>query len=317
MPFASHSHTCTCGCVILGETTGDEGRSSGRVSVLLLGYGGASLESLSAVRELYATRWPSWQVVTTVRPGIDFPPEPAEEGAGLSEVGGRRGARPCASPSPSDMAWGLAVCVAQSQKEAERVLSAQHDAILAALAGCEKLIVHLMSNNGVFLWRSLLSTRRPSIAPRLAAIVYDCAPATMAHMTPSACELAVVRTVLAATLTLRVPLQYRGGGSDKADKPRDVLSKVLATAAAAVNVAPSDAESPEEPSVATLFLTSADDNVIPEAGVRAYADAMRTSAPHRSVSVQALRGAHCMLAIEDRAAYAACLEELAAEAGFA
>jgi hypothetical protein len=62
--------------------------------------------------------------------------------------------------------------------------------------------------------------------------------------------------------------------------------------------------------VPTLCLTSPDDLVVPERGVRAYADALSKAHPGRDVRVVSLHGPHCKLVMSDRELYAEAVGQL-------
>ncbi len=77
------------------------------------------------------------------------------------------------------------------------------------------------------------------------------------------------------------------------------------------------AQAANEPPVPVLCLTSAEDTVIPEAGVRAFADVLREArAPAtRSVRVETLQGAHAKLHATQPSDFLRRVESLALEAG--
>lgn len=109
------------------------------VGVLMLGFAGSSTRILKIVMDsMYLKHYPGWRVVATTASGL-------------------------ASP--------------HGDEHSSAAFSAQMDAIVSGLSGCRKLLVHVMSNNGHGLWGSLLAHRSAQIAPRMGAIVYDCAAA--------------------------------------------------------------------------------------------------------------------------------------------
>jgi hypothetical protein len=55
----------------------------------------------------------------------------------------------------------------------------QLDRLVQGVAGCRKLLVHVMSNSGQALWASLLHRKALAIRSRVAAVVYDCACSRM------------------------------------------------------------------------------------------------------------------------------------------
>lgn len=69
---------------------------------------------------------------------------------------------------------------------AEKQLSVQLDAIIQALAGCRKVLVHVCSNNGHGLFALLLHRKRDVLRSRIAAVVYDCAASMKVNATASA-----------------------------------------------------------------------------------------------------------------------------------
>lgn len=60
-----------------------------------------------------------------------------------------------------------------SGPRAQRALNARTEEVVAALAGCERLVVHVISNNGHTLWEELMLAH-PELRARTAAMVYDC-----------------------------------------------------------------------------------------------------------------------------------------------
>jgi len=71
------------------------------VGVLILGFGGASLDALRPLAEFYGRIWPSWRVLATTRAGM-------------------------------------------SDEDAADALAAQRRAVVDGLAGCGRLLVHVL-----------------------------------------------------------------------------------------------------------------------------------------------------------------------------
>ncbi len=285
------------------EVGGAEG-----VGVLVLGYGGSSVDDLEPIERVYLSLRPSWTVVRAVRPGA--PPD---------------GGSPHTPLSAS--------------------LAAQLERIVAAVDGCASLIVHAMSNNGQMLWSSLLESHREALAGRTKAIVYDCAPSLQAHM-PA--QPAVVRSIFSACDRMGVSLAPRPAtapatGEIRPSRALERMCELVCDGAGRgevrlVGTPPIkvglDEEAQQrmlalEPAAPTLLLTSEEDAVVPADGVREYARSMRRAAPQRRVEVGVLAGQHCRLHLEAgaagtaaagaraSAAYAARLQEIIKEAGLA
>jgi hypothetical protein len=54
----------------------------------------------------------------------------------------------------------------------------------AGLEGCERVVVHSVSNNGQALWSTVLR-RLPALAARVAAFVFDCGACMQAQRSTS------------------------------------------------------------------------------------------------------------------------------------
>ena len=162
----------------MSSTTRDDSRPP-RVALLLLGFGGASLELLRPLRDLYAARWPDWIQVCAVRPGLQSSISAERTGPAV----------------PSD-----------AESAATAALTEQLEGIVAATAGCDHLLVHASSNNGFLLWQELIAQRYEAVAPRLRALVCECGPARMGDMTPAFAAQVLTRTIVAAASTLDVPI---------------------------------------------------------------------------------------------------------------
>ena len=52
---------------------------------------------------------------------------------------------------------------------------AQIEKVVQSLAGCKKILVHLMSNNGQGMWSTILHQKGNILRSRVAAVIYDCA----------------------------------------------------------------------------------------------------------------------------------------------
>ena len=124
-------------CTGSGTLVGTAGSPSADVGVLILGYAGSSVELLSPLVEVYRRLWAS-SSTTGVR-------VVATVASGLCDY-----------------------------EQAVDALDAQCDATVSALAGCESILVHAMSNNGQGLWATLLHRRGAALRDRVAAVIYDC-----------------------------------------------------------------------------------------------------------------------------------------------
>lgn len=245
------------------------GPSDAPVAVLILGYGGASMNSLSPVDKVYQRLRPSWRTV-------------------LSTITGMRSAGALA------------------------VVDAQLDQVAAAVAGCSRLVVHAMSNNGYAHWIKL-AQRSPALLERLSGCVFDCGMASGGALTAESWYHVLSKTTcgVMALADLKPPGQTLGQAAKRVDAASRATARRMA--AGALNDAFESFRTwqlAHEPPVSTLCLTSPTDPVVPMAGVEAFAAGLRAAQPSRGFELIALEAAHCQLAQQQPAAYAAAIEAL-------
>ena len=256
----------------------------GSVGVLLLGFGGASTESLLEVAAVYAERWPRWKAVMTTRVGLVSPAEGGAEG-------------------------GATAAAADSAAAVE----AQRGEVLGALSDCAHVVVHAMSNNGHGYWHELLGSgdAGKALAARVRCVIYDCAPSLAIEMPESFQEQVLLKTIAGAAFGLGVHAPPRVA---KGSMTLCLGKAVAAVPAGAVGVGPSRLILEDmirlEPRVPTLFLTSPDDVVVPEAGVRSYAAELESAHAGRHIHVASLEGGHCQLHTATRKAFIAEIDGL-------
>lgn len=274
----------------------------GATGVLLLGYGGGSLAALGAYAEVYKCRWPQWLMLTHAGPLLF-----EDEGFAFDKMS------PSEPVPPEHPSTKLAL-----------------DALVEACTHCESLIVHVMSNMGHGVWCHLLRREGTELTQRVRAMVYDCAASPLAYFTPGTSGglgpgAGIVvenshRIILATVKARGVSLMLRH-------------RKALGAAAKACAAAEERAVGPPkalglavpdeyfewqvaaDPSAPAICLTSAEDSLIREAGVRAFAGMLQKAQPSRSVRVIQLRGEHVTFHASDKAEYYAAIHALVEEAG--
>lgn len=130
------------GCSGSGTVVQTTGDTVAGVGVLLCGFAGSSLRVLGAYVAFYRKAFPDWKVVATVASGLALDPSP----------------------------------------EAKAAYERQADQVVAGLAGCQRILVHCMSNNGQGLFASLMQRKGSVLRARVAAVLYDCACARAHQM---------------------------------------------------------------------------------------------------------------------------------------
>jgi len=266
------------------------------VGVLMLGFAGSSTRILKIVMDsMYLKYYPGWRVVATTASGLATP---------------------------------------HGDEHSAAAFSAQMDAIVSGLSGCRKLLVHVMSNNGHGLWGSLLAHRSAQIAPRMGAIVYDCAAARRdakpdPEDTPGQAyggwAHVLVATIWMQVMALQILVRAAGTGSDTEPLAMAASSDVLR---AAVTTAAEELETSYlthgnsgqgssfwadtlalgekglnvysfvqevEPTVPALLLSSDADTIIPLKQVEDWQTFLLQRCPARQVDLLKLTGTHCML----------------------
>ena len=265
----------------------------GTQAVLLLGFGGSSLASLAAFERIYERRYPTWLRIIHAGPL-------------LLEADSRHDLK------PPDLLDGVVL------PESAAAL----DRCLAAVQECERLLVHVQSNQGHMVWSHLLRRHPQMLRARVRGVVYDCAAAEQPFFTPSMGPDIQTKSVLATLKGFGVGLPpgtstaiEAGAVAEGAAAERSVeqAAKVLSMLAAPPEVFAFQRET--EPPVPALCLTSEIDSVIKADGVREFARRLTQAQPARSVRVEVLRGEHVMQVYVDTAKYEAAIVALVADAG--
>ncbi len=259
---------------------------AGSVGVLLIGFGGSSLGSMAAYEKLYASLRPAWAVFTHAGPLLV-----------RAAAGG-------------DI-WG------EGTTE-EPPSAAALDAVLSGAYACERLIVHLQSNQAHIIWCHLLRREGAGLAARVAAMVYDCSAASGAHVTAQMWPSIAAKTLGAALRAYDVAppasaaLLVEAATAHARQTPERECERVLAAPDATFEY-----QVRHDPPSPALLLSSSEDTVVPLAGVRHFADMLRRAQPKRSVRLVELAGAHVQLLAREPSGYRAALEALLSEAGLA
>ena len=265
------------------------------VGVLILGPTGGSVSALASWESFYAKQHPDWRIVRSV--GVGVSPNVYKAASPVWDVATRR--------------------------------------IIDALAGCERILVHNCSNGGhAFYVRSVLELGADSLRERVAGVIYDCAPCFATDFTDEHLYEILMKTVAAGiaaagTEAKRGPRAgpHAGSGFEATKARMDAAAKAI------VNPPPPNAEGvakakcvqdteigctpivtsdyANSPPVASLFLTSDEDMVLPRVGVENFARALKGAQPSRPITVEVLKGKHCELLFSDSAAYTAAIEKIA------
>lgn len=222
----------------------------GTIAVLMLGYGGSSLASLESYAAVYASRWPHW--IRLVHAG----PLQLDE---IAKVG------------------------TEADVQEKAASAAALDELVTALSHVESILVHLMSNQGHMLWCHLLRREGGRLTKRVVGMVCDCAASRNEFFATNAVANTKHRTVLATlgawdvalSRSARAALESASDAASSAAQGLDTQYTLAASDAAFYHQARAD------PQVPTLCLTSAEDDIIVEAGVRAYAEQLACAQPSR------------------------------------
>ena len=135
------------------------------VGVLILGFGGASYRMLSLHVRTYQELYPSWRVVTTT---------------------------------------GMYLDALEGSRRCDELMAQQVKDVESGLAGCSKIVLHCMSNNGQAMWLRLLA-EAPSVVQRVCATVFDCAAAPIRGFPPEALHQVIQQTICAVALLNELP----------------------------------------------------------------------------------------------------------------
>ena len=194
----------------------------------------------------------------------------------------------------------------------EDAQAAQTNAVMKAIDGCPRIVVHVLSNHGHSMWIELLKRHGDALQSRLAALIFDCAPASVNHVEP-------LHMVNAAVYTIRMGLTVHGlaGIVGQGRKRLEAISECLLNKGVIMWLDEHTLEwqTANEPVVPTLCLTSDTDTVIPRQGVEAFAALLREASPSREVRVQVCRGSHARLLDTDGANVLGALVALVEVAG--
>lgn len=115
------------------------------VSVVILGFGGGTIEVMQPIIEWYTSTYPRWTVAAYAGP-----------------------------------------CLREWDDEQQRVGSSfdsKMDELEEVIRSSARAVVHVMSNNGHFLWLHLLRRSGELLATRVGVMVYDCGAARKEHFT--------------------------------------------------------------------------------------------------------------------------------------
>ncbi|KAL1495383.1 hypothetical protein AB1Y20_016752 [Prymnesium parvum] len=147
----------------------------------------------------------------------------------------------------------------------------------------------------------------------LRALIFEGGPALASHMSAAHTERVVLQTIAAASAQLELPLVPKAGaGSFRENAAAFSRGAQVGLAACGANGDVAAAQAAMEPPVRTLFLTGPKDDVVPQEGVRHFAEALGRCTPSRVISIESLDGGHCRHLAADRAKYTSHLEQLLA-----
>lgn len=207
--------------------------------------------------------------------------------------------------------------------------------IESGLGGCDRILIHAMSNNGFGLWSEVVA-RVPAVCARVKAVVNDCVgPAETAAFPTEAAMQVIKQTILSAAFINQ--LEW----TPPHDQPteRELGNLIDAACRAAVEdlsddsllgrtfispiVRPHLSEgqgaiewfAEHEPDVPTLFLTASDDIVIPHSHSSTFRDALKAARPQRRLRLERLHGQHVRLIHQSPADFQRHVEALITEAG--
>ena len=263
--------------------------SDSRDCVLICGFAGSSMTLLKPLnQELYEKQYPTFRRVTAIGVGLGF-----TQGHDTSEIGAE---------------------VAAAKKR-------QCDEIARSLDGCDRVIVHVLSNFGHGLWVGLLKAYPELFASKLAGCVYDCGadPGTAGEgiSSPEQFAYVIIDTIWMAVMANNIIIHDLESGEELSAFTADQLKPPMEAAAHAYAAdnrnglladdtkAIFDWQFQNEPPVPTLCLTSPEDRIIKEAAVRKFADLLRNGQRGRRVRVASLHGPHCQLLNRNRVEYLA------------
>ena len=253
---------------------------SDSVGVLVLGFAGANMGMLKLHMRTYQQLHPTWRVVATTGCLLEL--------LNATDAVTKRGEQ----------------LMADHLAEIER-----------SLAGCRRLVVHSMSNNGQVLWLRLLR-KAPAFVERVCAMVFDCGAARSAAFTDRDLHMVLRGTILASAFLNELAWSPPKGSSEKqlgvliddalanaVQRHRQGTFTMFVPDGAIYDTGGLDESSwqaANDPAVPTLVLTSDGDEVVPPQAVRSFAELLASTQPTRSVRVETLRGAHVRLLNQGR-----------------
>ena len=86
----------------------------------------------------------------------------------------------------------------------DKLMAQQVKDVESGLAGCSKIVLHCMSNNGQAMWLRLLAEAL-SVVQRVCATVFDCAAAPIRGFPPEALHQVIQQTICAVALLNELP----------------------------------------------------------------------------------------------------------------
>jgi len=188
-------------------------------------------------------------------------------------------------------------------------LEQQQRNVVAALDGCGRLLVHMLSNNGYALWVDLLQSQRAAFADRLAGQIFECGACQVSDMPDESVEAVLLQTIRAGALHHGLIAPLRNAAAQ---------ARLQATASALVRgsmpgFGKSSLGAAEvftvqrrlEPRVPALVLTSEEDVVLPASGVRSFAQSLGVR--DRVVNLHVLKGPHVQLLHKNSHAFGAAV----------
>ena len=245
------------------------------------------INSLDAYADAYRSRWAHWPIFMHAGPLLLTGRESFSTGEHAS--------------SQAAAAARASSCELEEPPSAEAI-----NRLCTAMSCVDQLLVHVMSNNGHNLWCHLLRREGSRLSSRLAGVIFDCAGARSTYLDAPMRAEVLQRQALATLQASDVALTLDDRAALK--RAAKLQAGALDASALAASDAAFDFQVAMEPHPPTLCLTSADDNLITEAAVIAFAEEIRTGSKakdcrSRSVRVVRLRGQHVQLLHSSRQPY--------------
>ena len=197
---------------------------------------------------------------------------------------------------------------------AEAEIAKQMEAVADALAACPRVILHSMSNNGYYAYLKLMNSI-PTLSDKLIGSIYDCGVVSGGHLGNEEWFQIFSKTVLGVMVLAN--LKPPGMSMPKAKERLETASRALVAANTFGKSSSSETvqeQCRKEQPVPTLCLTSPYDPVVPEVGVRAFAETLRKAHPQRQVDVCSIPAAHCQLGSTKPDLYEAAILDLITKA---